>query len=114
MLRQHVAKEQFGVQIVYKNPKAAGADPEREPSWYWFDHIEQADHFAERPAHEMRTPGEYGGVKEVNRAERWAIEVYGEANHTGQSVSCWLTSSRAAVSRGSVPTSQGPQRPHDS
>lgn len=112
MLRQHLAKEQYGVQIVYKDPKAAGAVSD-EPCWYWFDTIEQADYFAQRPAHEMRTLAEYGGVKEVLRAERWAIEIYGEPVSTGQSFSCHVIKPGDDLPQAQCLLLKGHSGPHD-
>lgn len=97
-------KRQYGVQVVWKDPVASGAitleqqmDPEfvYEPRWAVFDSKEQADRhassyrstlgeMAERmpwlTQSEQFDPEEVwmaNGVKEVNRAERDASEVYG-------------------------------------
>jgi hypothetical protein len=107
------SKEQYGVQIVYKDPEAAGANPDSEARWHWFDHIEQADTFAARPAHDMRTPGKYGGVKEVNRATRWAIEVYGEPVHNGQSVPCYEIRPGGELPEAQCLLLKGHDGPHD-
>lgn len=86
-------KRQYGVQVVWKDPKKAGADPDEEPRWYAFDTQEQADSFARSYVSTVgeklsyRTP--YDGpdkdepwmdhdVAEVNRAERWAVEDYSD------------------------------------
>lgn len=84
-------KRQYGVQVVWADPKKAGADPDEEPIWHDFDTREQADSFA---AHYVNTVGgvlgwvrPYDGpdkdepwmahnVAAVNRAERWAVEDY--------------------------------------
>ncbi len=75
------SKRQYGVQIVWADPVVAGAAKPGEvyePKWMAFESIDQADRFAE--LYEPRINGlpEFGGVADVNRAERWAVEQYGE------------------------------------
>lgn len=96
--------KQYGVQIVWEDPVSAGAitlaqhkDPDfvYEPRWSVLDTLEQADAFAESyvstlgrkmesasrqpyDGPDKDEPWMAHGVKEVNRAERWAVEVYGE------------------------------------
>lgn len=91
MLRQHLAKEQFGVQVVYADPVASGSCKKGEvyePRWHWFEDKDAADRFSQRYAHEIGRDPKWGGVTEVNRATRWAIEVYGEPQSTGKSYPC--------------------------
>lgn len=74
-----VLKTQYGVQVVWSDPVEAGAIKEGEtyvPQWMHFDVEEQADNFAESYVLKMEA-GPHNGVKEVNRATRLAIEVYG-------------------------------------
>lgn len=99
---QKYAKTQYGVQIVWSDPVEAGACKPGEvyvPRWMHFDDPEHAEQFARayksttREKLSWMTDAEFErrglehdeiwlapGVKEVNRATRIAIEVYGEWN----------------------------------
>lgn len=73
-------KCQYGVQIVWADPVAAGAtkaDEPYDPKWMSFEDIEAADRFADHFKHRLKSDPIFGGVKEINRAERWAVEQYG-------------------------------------
>jgi hypothetical protein len=76
-------KTQYGVQIVWADPVAAGAvlrgeEDTYEAKWHEFDSIEAADRFADYYVHSVGGDPLFGGVKEINRATRWALEEYGE------------------------------------
>lgn len=88
-------KRQYGVQIVWNDPVKAGVrEPEAEPRWLVFDTVEQADAFASLYKSTVGEKASAAGlpyegpdkndlwmdtdVAKVNRAQRWAVEVYDE------------------------------------
>lgn len=86
LIRERLAQEverktQYGVQVVWADPVAAGATKPGEsyvPDWMVFSTEESADWFAAGYEHYIGCAPEFGGVSEINRATRWAEEAYGE------------------------------------
>lgn len=74
-------KTQHGVQIVWGDPVKAGAVKEGEeyvPDWQWFDQEFHATKFIEHYIYDIGKDPAFGGVAEINRGTRWAIEQYGD------------------------------------
>lgn len=70
---------QYGVQVVWIDPVKAGATKPGEeyvPDWAVFPDEDKADNFAAFYIRYLEA-GPHNGVKEVNRATRWAVESYG-------------------------------------
>lgn len=94
-------KRQYGVQVIWKDPKRAGVPDGEESRWAAFDTLDQADRFAasyvstlgemaERMPWLAQTPGfdpaerwKDSSVRDVMRAERWAVEEYTPWGVTG-------------------------------
>lgn len=75
-------KTQYGVQIVWADPVQAGVrikDGETySATWQWFDEELQATKFIEHYIYNIGKDPSFGGVAEINRGTRWAVEEYGD------------------------------------